>query len=465
MTDFGVAKAGSDATDARRLTSTGVALGTPAYMAPEQIGGEPTVDQRVDIYAIGVLAFEMATGLLPFRGATAQALLAAHMTQSPPSLTTLRQSIPPALDTVVLRCLEKRPADRWQTAAEIIPMLDAISATVPTGASVTSAPAPARMPNGTHPVRVAVLFALASLGVLSLVWLLVRWLGLPDWVMQGAIALLIAGLPIMLLTSWRERRRAARQVATPTGIERLFTWRRSLHGGVLAFAALGLATAAFMTSRAFGVGPGATLLSAGVLAPRERIVIADFDNRTSDSTLGPTVTQLLRIDLAQSPPISVMEPSQVSQVLGRMQRDRATAVTPAVAQEIAIREGNKAYLTGEILPAGSGIVIAAKLVSPSTGDALFTLRQSASSPDKLIAAVDRLSSKLREKVGESLRSVRADPLLEQVTTSSLSALRLYAEGTRAADNAGYDRAITLLEQAVGLTPALRWPGDDSECTR
>ncbi|MGH7695662.1 MAG: protein kinase domain-containing protein, partial [Gemmatimonadaceae bacterium] len=452
VTDFGVAKAVSDAAGEARLTSTGIALGTPAYMAPEQIGAEPNVDQRADIYAMGVLAFEMATGLPPFRGSTMQGLLSAHMTQSPPTLSSLRQGIPAALDGVVLRCLEKRPADRWQSAGEIIPQLDAIASTIPSLPASAAMPAPPTAPNAPqpgHPLRVAALFGLASVAVLALVWGIVRVLGLPDWVLQGAIALLVAGLPIMLITGRRERQRAvAGDVATPTGIERLFTWRRSIQGGVLAFAALGVATTAFMTSRALGIGPGATLLSAGVLAPRDRIVIADFDNRTTDSTLGLTVTQLLRVDLAQSPSISVMEPSQVSQVLARMQRDRATVVTPEVAQEIAVREGIKAYLSGEILPAGSGFVIAVKLVSPSSGDALVTLRQSVSTPDKLMDGVDRLSSKLREEVGESLRSVRADPPLEQVTTSSLTALRLYAEGTRAADNAGYDRAITLLEQAV-----------------
>lgn len=452
VTDFGVAKAVSDAAGEGRLTSTGIALGTPAYMAPEQIGAEPNVDHRADIYAVGALAFEMATGLTPFRSATTQGLLAAHMTQQPPSLSTLRQGIPPALDAVVLRCLEKRPADRWQTAGEIIPPLDAIASTSPSLPAAAAMPVPARMPNAersAHPVRVALLFGLASVAVLALVWGIVRVLGLPDWVLQGAVVLLVAGLPIMLITGQRERRRAAGgDVATPSGVARFFTWRRSIQGGVLAFAALGLATMAFMTSRALGVGPGATLLSAGVLAPKDRIVIADFDNRTADSTLGPTVTQLLRIDLTQSSSISVMEPSQVSHVLERMQRDRATVVSPEVAQEIAVREGIKAYLTGGILPTGQGFVIAAKLVSPSTGDALVTLRQSVSTPDKLMESVDRLSSKLREKVGESLRSVRADPPLEQVTTSSLSALRLYVEATRAADQAGYDRAITLLEQAV-----------------
>jgi eukaryotic-like serine/threonine-protein kinase len=446
VTDFGVAKAVSEATGEARLTSTGIALGTPAYMAPEQIAGEPTVDHRADIYAVGALAFEMATGLPPFRGATTQAVLAAHMTQSAPSLTTLRQAITPALDTIVLRCLEKRPADRWQSAAEILPHLDAIAG-APSSVSIA---APARVaPNAQHhPVRIAALFGLASLAVLTLVWELVQRLGLPDWVWQGAIALLVIGLPIMLLTSRRERQRAAAGVVTPSGIGRLFTWRRSIQGGVLGFAALGLAATGFMTSRALGVGPGATLVSAGVLAPRDRIIIADFDNRTADSTLGLTITQLLRIDLAQSPSISVMEPSQVSEVLARMQRDRSTVVTPDVASEVAKREGVKAYLAGEVLSAGAEFVILAKLVSAATGDALVSLRQAVSSTDELMAAVDKLSGKLREEIGESLRSVRADPPLEQVTTRSLSALRMYVEAVRVHDREGPDRAITLLERAI-----------------
>ncbi|HJU75128.1 MAG TPA: serine/threonine-protein kinase, partial [Gemmatimonadaceae bacterium] len=326
VTDFGVAKALSDATGEGRLTATGIALGTPAYMAPEQIGGEPNVDHRADIYAVGALAFEMATGMPPFRGATTQAVLAAHMTQSPPSVATLREGVPAALDSIVQRCLAKRPADRWQTAAELIPSLDTLVATTTPGATtVPTTPNAKRQP---HPLRVAVVFGLASLAILAMVWMLVQTLGLPDWVFQGAIVLLVAGLPIILVTSQREQQRAADgDFATPAGLQRLFTWRRSIQGGVIAFAALALLTTGFMTSRALGVGPGATLVSAGVLTPRDRILIADFDNRTSDSTLGLTITQLLRIDLAQSPSISVMEPSQVSEVLRRMERDPTSRVT------------------------------------------------------------------------------------------------------------------------------------------
>ncbi|MEW5916388.1 MAG: serine/threonine-protein kinase, partial [Gemmatimonadota bacterium] len=107
VTDFGVAKALSDATGEARITATGVALGTPAYMAPEQIGAEPNVDARADIYAAGAMAFEMLTGQPPFRGATTQAVLAAHMTREPPALGSLRQAVPADLSAIIRRCLEK----------------------------------------------------------------------------------------------------------------------------------------------------------------------------------------------------------------------------------------------------------------------------------------------------------------------------------------------------------------------
>ena len=238
------------------------------------------------IVVLGSLAFEMVTGLQPFRGATTQAILAAHMTTSAPSLTTLRQGVPASLDAIVLRCLEKRPADRWQTAGEILPLLDAV-ATSPGAASNGAVSAERRAAaNAAHPIRVAAVFALVSVAVLAAVWGLVQFVGLPDWVFQGAIALLAVGLPIVLFSNRRERQRILGDVPTPAGVQRLFTLRRSIQGGVLAFAGLALAAAGFTASRALGIGPGATLLSAGVLTPRDRIIIADFDNRTTDSTFG-----------------------------------------------------------------------------------------------------------------------------------------------------------------------------------
>ena len=115
VTDFGVAKAVSESTGAHALTSLGLALGTPAYMAPEQASGDPHVDQRADLYALGAMAYEMLAGHPPFGGMSAQSILAAHITQTPATVSSHRPAVPAALNAVVMRCLEKRAADRWQT--------------------------------------------------------------------------------------------------------------------------------------------------------------------------------------------------------------------------------------------------------------------------------------------------------------------------------------------------------------
>src|SRR5437879_5909496 len=118
VTDFGVAKALGEATGETSLTSVGVTLGTPAYMAPEQAAADPHVDHRCDIYAVGTLAYEMLTGRPPFTGGTPQQLLAAQVSEAPAPLSKYRTTVPPALAETVMRCLEKNPADRWQSRSE-----------------------------------------------------------------------------------------------------------------------------------------------------------------------------------------------------------------------------------------------------------------------------------------------------------------------------------------------------------
>jgi TolB-like protein/tRNA A-37 threonylcarbamoyl transferase component Bud32 len=157
ITDFGVAKAlsASSNSEASSFTSLGVALGTPAYMSPEQASADPTVDYRADIYSFGVLAYELITGQPPFTGRTPQNLLAAHVTETPEHITRRRGAIPPALGQLVMRCLEKRAADRPQSAMDLVHALDQINTpsggTMPTSAvPAVGAPARASTPTGTQ---------------------------------------------------------------------------------------------------------------------------------------------------------------------------------------------------------------------------------------------------------------------------------------------------------------------------
>src|SRR5216117_2504383 len=226
VTDFGVAKAVANSSGAGTLTSLGMALGTPAYMAPEQAAGDPNVDHRADLYAVGALGYELLAGRPPFSGMSPQGMLAAQVTATPDPVTQHRATVPPALAALIMRCLAKHPADRTQSAEEVVAQLEAMA--TPTG-GIT--PQQAEISSGTaaairraHPVRVATLFGFAALGVLTLAFLLVHALGLPDWAFAGAVGLAAAGLPIMLWTGVIERRRALAgstgRAAVPAGARR-----------------------------------------------------------------------------------------------------------------------------------------------------------------------------------------------------------------------------------------------------
>jgi tetratricopeptide (TPR) repeat protein len=468
VTDFGVAKAVSASSGKSSLTSLGVALGTPAYMAPEQAAADPHVDHRADIYAVGTLAYEMLAGRTPFTAPTPQALLAAHITQTPEPVAKHRPAVSPTLNALLMRCLEKRPADRWQSAAELLGQLEA--AATPSGGLTPTGTTPA-VSSGTeeairksHPARVALLFAAASAGVLAVVYLLVHQLGLPDWVFYGAIALLLFGLPIMLVTGHFERRRAlarasGRVVTTPNvGLNRWFTWRKAIQGGVLAFASLGVIAVIYTAMRLLGIGPVGTLVASGQLNEKDQLVVADFENRSADASLAGSITEAFRIDLGQSPVVRILSTAQISDALTRMQRDPSTPITSALAREIAAREGAKAVVAGEISALGKGYVLSARILSAGDGSELVALRETAADDAGIVAALDKLSGRVRERIGESLKTIRGGQPLDQVTTGSLEALRLYSDAAQLSDQGFYDKAIPMLERAIALDSgfAMAW---------
>jgi eukaryotic-like serine/threonine-protein kinase len=172
ITDFGVAKALSEATAGGPLTSIGVALGTPAYMAPEQAAADPATDRRADIYAFGIMAFEMLAGHPPFAGRSSHGMLAAHATETPPQIAALRPATPARLAELVMRCLEKQPGDRPQSASEIVQALDSIVTTDASPIPTSGAKIPSRSATwGRPPIAAALVTAIVvSLGVLGVWW-------------------------------------------------------------------------------------------------------------------------------------------------------------------------------------------------------------------------------------------------------------------------------------------------------
>lgn len=166
VTDFGVAKAISAATNpGNSLTSLGVALGTPAYMSPEQATADPATDHRADIYAVGATAYEMITGRQLFSGRSPQAMLAAQAVEMPEAIEKHRPSVSPVLSTLVMRTLEKHAADRPQTADELLHILDALA--TPSGGMTPTMSVPAP-PTASKKSR-NLLVGIAAVSVLGIV--------------------------------------------------------------------------------------------------------------------------------------------------------------------------------------------------------------------------------------------------------------------------------------------------------
>jgi len=317
----------------------------------------------------------------------------------------------------------------------------------------------------------------ASWIVLQIVDVVKQNLGLPDWVFPFALLLLLIGLPIILATAFLQGGRASAEPThaaparddsaheagdlpiagpTPAG-QHLFTWKNALLGGGLAFLFLVLATGVFMYMRTSGIGPVGSLVAAGVLDEQARVILAEFES--DDETLERTVTESLRVDLAQSPILTLVEPDSIADALTRMGLPEDTELTEQTARQLALRDGIPAVIAGEIASLGAGYVLTARLVSATDGAVLASARASSKDSDGLVEAIDEVSSGLRERIGESYTSLRETPSLAHVTTGSLEALKKYTQAFDARHrDEDSEAAIRLLEEAVEIdsTFALAW---------
>jgi hypothetical protein len=431
VADFGIARAIS-AAGGERITSTGTSIGTPVYMSPEQIAGSPDLDGRSDLYSLGCVLFECLAGQPPFTG-SAEAVVHQHLGADPPDITQLRPAVPGGVAAALTRALAKTPADRFRPAAQFAEALR----------SSAAAPATSLPPRPSiGPGLAGGAFTVTGLLVLGVVYLMVIQLGLPMWVFGTAALLLVIGLPLVITTAIVEQARGAGPA--PGGfLQRLLTWRRTFTGGGLAFGSLALVTAA----GALGIGPGATLISSGEMRERERLILADFENRTDDPSHGTTATELMRIGLSESTAISTMDPLQLNRTLQLMRREVSEGVTEDVAMAAAEREGLKGIITGEVASVGNRITVSASLVSTG-GEVLLAETETAASEEELVEAVDRLADGMRARFGESLRDIRAGKPLERVTTESMRAMRFFTQGLEAWSQGDQTRALELLDEAI-----------------
>ncbi|MFC1661076.1 tetratricopeptide repeat protein, partial [Gemmatimonadota bacterium] len=317
---------------------------------------------------------------------------------------------------------------------------------------------------------------------------LTEGLGLPDWIPALALVLLIVFFPIVLATAFvqeglGDRAEPVAEEAPPgeweipdSGLDapttesgpedgdpsmeppredggtrhKLLTWRNAILAGLAGVLIFGGSGVGYLGLRYAGVGPFGTLMATGDWEGRERIVLADFANRTGDSLIAYGATEWFRVALTGSEVVGLVGGDYLAGVLERMGLDPEVTLDCDRAREVAIRDGLKAAVCGEVVEVGSRFQVSSELILAETGMSLWADQERAHERDEVIDAVERLSRRLRERVGESLRTIHAAEALPDVTTASLEALRKFHLGRTAQARGDYIEAKLFFREALAL---------------
>jgi DNA-binding SARP family transcriptional activator/tRNA A-37 threonylcarbamoyl transferase component Bud32 len=444
VADFGIARTVATVAG-ETLTQLGIALGTPPYMSPEQAFGGGGVGPQTDIYSLGCVMFEMLTGELPRGG------------ESPEDILGRCPDVPTAVARLVSDCVTKQPERRPESAARFLRTLEAGNSRDLSSNRAAHAKTVLRAFR-----RALYVYTLAFIAAVGVAWAATIAIGLPNWVVPGTVLVMALGVPVVLLTALASHLAgqsmddAALGMASAPSAKHTFaslatkaarhlTWRRASVGGALALGTFALFTSGFMVLRALGIGPAGSLLAKRVVMPRERLLVTDFHASGVDSSIGAALGVAARAALTQSAAVTVVTADDIAGALVRMRRPRNSRVDLSLGRQVAVREGIRTIVDGHVVRTGHEFDVGLRLVSADSGRELVALHARASNLEDVIPTLDRLARKLRARIGESLKSVRASPPLPRVTTHSIEALRLYTEGSNEPD---LHKAISLLTQAV-----------------
>lgn len=413
--DFGLAKLtepkGSTTdteapTKAMVNTGAGTVMGTANYMSPEQAKGTH-IDERSDLWSLGAVLYEMVTGHVPFAGETPTETISLILQKEPAPLVRYANEVPDELERIAAKALTKDREARYQTAKDMLIDLRNLKRKLEVDAEIDRTVPPE--------LRAAV-----STGGVP---------GGPSTASGAVAATSVASTP-----------HAASSAEYIAGEIRRHKKGMALIAGLLAVALI--AAGVFYFSR-----------KKPALTEKDMVLLADFVNTTGEPVFDGTLKQALAVQLGQSPFLNIFPDERVNETLRFMGKAPNERITKDVAKEICARQGLKAMIVSSIAGLGSHYVITIEAINAQAGDAIAREQAEAENKEQVLKALGKAASQLREKLGESLSSIKKfDAPIEQATTSSLEALKAFSQGNEQRLAGDFPQAIPAYKRAVELDP-------------